>query len=71
MNSNKYHIESPCIRHCCLNDNDVCLGCFRSIEEITGWSQANAALRAQFLDNARQRSMAYKQKSNNRPVAKL
>ena len=71
MNSNELLIESPCIRHCCLDDNDVCLGCFRSIDEITGWSQANAALRAQFLDNAHQRSMAYKQHSNNRRVAKL
>ncbi len=71
MNPNEHRVESPCIRHCCLDNNDVCLGCFRSIDEITGWSQANAALRAEFLDNARQRSMAYKQNSTNRRAAKL
>ena len=33
-------IESPCIRNCCLNDDDVCLGCGRSLVEITRWSTA-------------------------------
>ncbi|WP_239649575.1 DUF1289 domain-containing protein [Methylocucumis oryzae] len=23
-------IDSPCVRNCCLNNDDVCLGCFRS-----------------------------------------
>lgn len=32
-------IESPCIRHCCLDDNDICVGCFRHINEITGWQK--------------------------------
>lgn len=30
-------INSPCIRNCCLNETDVCLGCFRHINEIVGW----------------------------------
>ncbi|WP_206483120.1 DUF1289 domain-containing protein [Thalassotalea sp. G2M2-11] len=28
---------SPCIRNCCLNEQDVCLGCYRHLDEITGW----------------------------------
>jgi len=32
-------IESPCIRQCCLDDKDICLGCFRHINEITGWQK--------------------------------
>lgn len=32
-------IESPCIRQCCLDDSDVCVGCFRHINEITGWQK--------------------------------
>ena len=32
-------IKSPCIRQCCLNDNDICSGCFRHIEEIKDWQQ--------------------------------
>ncbi|MEW6990662.1 DUF1289 domain-containing protein [Colwelliaceae bacterium 6441] len=30
-------VESPCVRNCCLNAEDICLGCFRHINEITGW----------------------------------
>ncbi|MEW6997418.1 DUF1289 domain-containing protein [Colwelliaceae bacterium BS250] len=28
---------SPCVSNCQLNENDVCIGCYRSISEITGW----------------------------------
>jgi len=31
-------IVSPCIRKCCLNEDDICLGCYRSLEEIKRWS---------------------------------
>ncbi|MET0356035.1 MAG: DUF1289 domain-containing protein [Cellvibrio sp.] len=34
-------IESPCVRNCCLNDDDICLGCGRSLQEITRWSVAS------------------------------
>ncbi|WP_353517867.1 DUF1289 domain-containing protein [Thalassotalea sp. SU-HH00458] len=38
MNTGKKNITtSPCVRNCCLNDKDVCLGCFRHINEIIGW----------------------------------
>jgi len=30
-------IKSPCIRNCCLDDNGICLGCRRSLEEIKQW----------------------------------
>jgi len=30
-------VASPCIRHCCLDDNDICLGCFRTLDEIKDW----------------------------------
>ncbi|MGH1461163.1 MAG: DUF1289 domain-containing protein [Neptuniibacter sp.] len=33
-------VESPCIRNCCLDEQDVCLGCFRLISEITGWNSS-------------------------------
>ena len=36
-------IESPCVRNCCLNDDDICLGCGRSLQEITRWSAASDA----------------------------
>lgn len=36
-------IESPCVRNCCLNDDDICLGCGRSLQEITRWSASSDA----------------------------
>lgn len=39
----KLPIESPCVRNCCLNDDDICLGCGRSLQEITRWSVASDA----------------------------
>ncbi|MEO1926243.1 MAG: DUF1289 domain-containing protein, partial [Gammaproteobacteria bacterium] len=24
------NIQSPCVRNCCLNEDDICLGCRRS-----------------------------------------
>lgn len=55
-------IESPCIRMCCLDDNDVCLGCHRTLTEITQWAQADNDTRQQILNNAKQRQKAEGQK---------
>ncbi|WP_083927018.1 DUF1289 domain-containing protein [Colwellia piezophila] len=29
--------DSPCVRNCCLDSEDICLGCFRHIDEIIAW----------------------------------
>ena len=31
-------VKSPCVRNCCLDDDDVCIGCFRSLDEILQWN---------------------------------
>lgn len=31
-------VKSPCIRQCCLDQQDVCLGCYRSLQEILDWA---------------------------------
>ena len=33
-------IRSPCISVCVLDENDICMGCFRSAEEVTEWFMA-------------------------------
>jgi predicted Fe-S protein YdhL (DUF1289 family) len=48
-------VQSPCIRNCCLNKDDICLGCFRSLDEIIRWNEANNQERLTILQNARQR----------------
>ena len=36
MNS-KSQIPSPCISICAMNDDDVCMGCYRTDKEIREW----------------------------------
>jgi predicted Fe-S protein YdhL (DUF1289 family) len=36
------HISSPCNGICQLDDADVCLGCFRSRDEIARWTRMTA-----------------------------
>lgn len=50
-------INSPCVRNCCLDTNDICLGCFRSIEEIMQWSsiETSSQQKQQILRNAEAR----------------
>jgi predicted Fe-S protein YdhL (DUF1289 family) len=47
--------QSPCIRNCCLDDEDTCLGCFRSLEEIKEWGVVDNHRRLVILQNAKQR----------------
>ena len=55
----KSAIESPCIRQCCLNDEDICLGCFRLLDEITNWSYCNDSEKLAILQHAAQRKIIY------------
>ncbi|WP_031435126.1 DUF1289 domain-containing protein [Methylomarinum vadi] len=48
-------IESPCIGQCCLNEQDICLGCYRSLEEITSWTLVDNDTRRQYLQNVAER----------------
>ena len=35
-------IRSPCVAICALDENDICVGCYRSGSEITDWFMADA-----------------------------
>lgn len=34
-------VQSPCVGICALDDNDICIGCFRSGMEISQWGRLN------------------------------
>lgn len=39
-------VRSPCVKLCLMDPaRDVCLGCCRTLDEITGWSAMSAAER--------------------------
>jgi uncharacterized protein len=59
MNINSTIVSSPCIGQCLLNMDNICIGCFRTIHEITVWSQVDDETRDVFLNNIESR----KQKS--------
>ena len=42
-------IDSPCIRTCTLDEDDVCIGCGRSLDEITIWSVVSQARKREIL----------------------
>jgi predicted Fe-S protein YdhL (DUF1289 family) len=53
-------INSPCVRNCCLNEEDICLGCFRHLNEITGWAAMTDSEKQQVLTNCELRSKQIK-----------
>ena len=50
--------DSPCVRNCCLDEADVCIGCGRHVQEILRWSQADAAERLAIAERAAARRAA-------------
>ena len=52
---NSQAIQSPCVGKCCLNESDVCLGCFRQLDEITHWQSYTETEKQQILNNIKQR----------------
>ncbi|RTZ16620.1 DUF1289 domain-containing protein [Vibrio aquaticus] len=56
----KSAVPCPCIRHCCLDQEDICLGCFRSLEEILNWSQSTDSEKRKVLRLCEQRRAAKK-----------
>lgn len=34
---NSTNVITPCIGQCDLDENNICIGCYRSSSEITGW----------------------------------
>jgi predicted Fe-S protein YdhL (DUF1289 family) len=41
MSSESEKVDSPCVRNCCLDNNDICLGCARSLSEIVNWAASS------------------------------
>ncbi|TQQ10117.1 DUF1289 domain-containing protein, partial [Vibrio cholerae] len=44
--------KSPCVRHCCLDDKDICIGCGRTLDEICRWSSATNSKKQEILINS-------------------
>lgn len=51
-------IKSPCVSICALDENDICMGCYRSADEITDWFMATDEQKQAVLRVARERRQA-------------
>ena len=56
------NVDSPCVRHCCLSEEDICLGCFRSMEEIMQWGSASDQDKEKIIHIARKRKTEHANK---------
>ena len=53
-------IASPCVRLCVVHPEErICVGCLRSIEEISGWSRMTHAERAAVMEELPSRCLLY------------
>jgi len=48
-------VKSPCMSLCSLNENDICIGCYRSGQEITDWGAMDNEQKKTVLKKVAQR----------------
>ncbi len=48
-------VKSPCISVCVLDDDDVCMGCYRSAAEITDWVMMDDDEKREVIKRSRER----------------
>ncbi|MEK9767240.1 MAG: DUF1289 domain-containing protein, partial [Thalassolituus sp.] len=51
-------VTSPCVSICALDENDVCLGCYRTGQEITDWGAMDNEQRQKVMQNVAERERA-------------
>ena len=49
-------VKSPCISVCALNEEDLCVGCHRTVAEITQWVRMSNDQRRGVLEQCRARA---------------
>jgi len=57
-------IEKPCIRQCTLNDEEICMGCFRTFNDMLKWHKSSIEEKKHVLQLAEERSIAHTNKVN-------
>lgn len=48
-------VHSPCVGVCALDDDDICIGCWRSGQEISRWGYLDNAGKRAILKNVEER----------------
>jgi len=53
-------VPSPCVRNCCLDKKDVCIGCGRTVDEIIRWGDADDKEKLLILKASKKRNAGRK-----------
>ena len=48
-------VKSPCVAVCALDENDVCIGCYRTGNEITQWGEMDNQAKAEVMKSVANR----------------
>lgn len=48
-------IKSPCVHICCLDEQDICLGCYRTGDEICKWGSMSNDERKSVMEKVAER----------------
>jgi len=48
-------MKSPCVRLCTLNESNMCLGCARTLNEITSWASYSDEQRLKVIGECEKR----------------
>lgn len=51
-------VASPCVSICALDEEDICIGCQRNVDEIIRWSRLNNSERREVLQRCHERALA-------------
>ena len=54
-------VKSPCVNICQLGEDNICIGCYRTLGEIGDWRFANSDQREQIVAIAKMRQSNEKQ----------
>ena len=55
MNDAKQPVKSPCIEVCSLDNEEICIGCYRTADEIIEWFSAPNERKREILSEIDQR----------------
>jgi predicted Fe-S protein YdhL (DUF1289 family) len=55
-------IEKPCIKKCTLNEEDICMGCFRTFDDMLKWHKSSVEDKKEMLTCASERHIVHAQK---------
>ena len=51
-------VKSPCVHICCLDEQDMCLGCYRTCDEICKWGSMSNDERKNVMTKVAERENA-------------